>query len=83
MGLLAENGDEMSACAVTTPEMSVGMLIRRPIEEPFEAFVNPDVTTRFWHTEQWPARSGQQPAGRFKVFVSFVIRRVGVHLCER
>ncbi|MBN6886132.1 SRPBCC family protein [Cytobacillus horneckiae] len=27
------------------------MLIRRPVEEVFEAFVNPEVTTKFWFTK--------------------------------
>ncbi|MFT3823404.1 MAG: SRPBCC family protein [Chitinophagaceae bacterium] len=27
------------------------MLIRRPVEEVFEAFVNPAITTRFWFTK--------------------------------
>lgn len=27
------------------------MLIRRPVEEVFEALVNPDITTRFWFTK--------------------------------
>jgi uncharacterized protein YndB with AHSA1/START domain len=27
------------------------MLIRRPVAEVFEAFVNPDVTTKFWFTK--------------------------------
>ena len=29
----------------------VGMLIRRPVREVFEAFVDPAVTTRFWFTD--------------------------------
>ena len=27
------------------------MLIRRPVEQVFEAFINPDITTRFWFTK--------------------------------
>ena len=27
------------------------MLIRRPVAEVFEAFINPDITTRFWFTK--------------------------------
>jgi uncharacterized protein YndB with AHSA1/START domain len=27
------------------------MLIRKPVEEVFEAFVNPEITTRFWFTK--------------------------------
>jgi uncharacterized protein YndB with AHSA1/START domain len=32
------------------PTMTVGMLIRRPPAEVFEAFVDPAITTRFWFT---------------------------------
>jgi len=32
------------------PVMKTGMLIRRPVAEVFEAFVNPDITTQFWFT---------------------------------
>jgi uncharacterized protein YndB with AHSA1/START domain len=32
------------------PEVSTKMLIRRPIAEVFDAFANPDVTTKFWFT---------------------------------
>ncbi|MCT8990093.1 SRPBCC family protein [Chelativorans sp. SCAU2101] len=32
------------------PVVRAQMLIRRPVEEVFEAFVNPAVTTRFWFT---------------------------------
>ena len=28
-----------------------GMLIRKPVEEVFEAFVNPEITTKFWFTK--------------------------------
>jgi uncharacterized protein YndB with AHSA1/START domain len=30
------------------PVTTTGMLIRRPAEDVFDAFVNPDVTTKFW-----------------------------------
>lgn len=33
-----------------TPVVQAQMLIRRPIQEVFEAFVDPSVTTRFWFT---------------------------------
>lgn len=32
------------------PVVEAQMLIRRPVDEVFEAFVDPDVTTRFWFT---------------------------------
>jgi uncharacterized protein YndB with AHSA1/START domain len=33
------------------PVMKTGMLIRRPVAEVFEAFINPDMTTSFWFTK--------------------------------
>jgi len=33
------------------PLTKTGMLIRKPIADVFEAFVNPDITTRFWFTK--------------------------------
>jgi uncharacterized protein YndB with AHSA1/START domain len=33
------------------PAASTGMLIRRPISEVFEAFINPEITTKFWFTK--------------------------------
>lgn len=35
---------------IRTPVVKTGMLIRRPAAEVFEAFVNPEITTRFWFT---------------------------------
>jgi uncharacterized protein YndB with AHSA1/START domain len=32
------------------PAARTGMLIRRPVAEVFEAFVNPAITTKFWFT---------------------------------
>ena len=42
------------------PIAGTGMLIRRPVADVFEAFINPDVTTRFWFT----GSSGRLEAGR-------------------
>lgn len=42
------------------PVMKTGMLVRRPAAEVFEAFVNPDVTTKFWFTKS----TGRLEAGR-------------------
>jgi uncharacterized protein YndB with AHSA1/START domain len=33
------------------PVAETGMLIRRPAAEVFEAFVNPEITTKFWFTK--------------------------------
>ena len=32
------------------PITRTGMLIRRPVADVFDAFVNPEVTTKFWFT---------------------------------
>jgi uncharacterized protein YndB with AHSA1/START domain len=42
------------------PVVKTGMLIRRPVVEVFEAFVNPDITTQFWFTKG----SGRLEAGK-------------------
>ncbi|MDP3803180.1 SRPBCC family protein [Brevundimonas sp.] len=36
---------------MTAPVASAGMLIRRPVAEVFKAFVDPDVTARFWFSQ--------------------------------
>jgi uncharacterized protein YndB with AHSA1/START domain len=42
------------------PMTKTGMLIRRPAAEVFEAFVNPEITTKFWFTHG----SGRLEAGK-------------------
>jgi uncharacterized protein YndB with AHSA1/START domain len=42
------------------PVAKTGMLIRKPAAEVFEAFVNPEVTTKFWFTKG----SGRLEAGK-------------------
>jgi uncharacterized protein YndB with AHSA1/START domain len=42
------------------PIAKTGMLIRRPVADVFEAFVNPDITTNFWFTRS----SGRLEAGK-------------------
>jgi uncharacterized protein YndB with AHSA1/START domain len=42
------------------PIAKTGMLIRRPVADVFEAFINPDVTTKFWFTKS----SGRLEAGK-------------------
>lgn len=42
------------------PTSKTGMLIRRPVADVFEAFVNPDITTKFWFTRS----SGRLDAGK-------------------
>lgn len=36
---------------MTAPVASAGMLIRRPVAEVFEAFVDPAITARFWFSD--------------------------------
>lgn len=43
-----------------TPIVKVGMLIRKPVAAVFEAFVNPDITTKFWFTKS----SGKLEVGK-------------------
>lgn len=33
------------------PTTNTGMLIRKPVAEVFEAFINPEITTNFWFTK--------------------------------
>ncbi len=33
------------------PSAETAMLIRRPVAEVFEAFINPEITTKFWFTK--------------------------------
>jgi len=33
------------------PVMETGMLIRKPVADVFEAFINPDITSKFWFTK--------------------------------
>jgi len=42
------------------PVAKAEMLVRRPVEEVFEAFINPEMTSRFWFTKG----SGRLEAGK-------------------
>ena len=43
------------------PATRTGMLIRRPVSEVFEAFVDPAITTQFWFTRSsGPLKAGRQ-----------------------
>ena len=42
------------------PIAETGMLIRKPVADVFQAFVNPEITTKFWFTKS----SGRLEAGR-------------------
>ena len=43
-----------------SPVAKAEMLIRKPVEEVFEAFVNPEITSRFWFTKS----SGRLESGK-------------------
>jgi uncharacterized protein YndB with AHSA1/START domain len=42
------------------PIAKAEMLIRKPVAEVFEAFINPEITTKFWFTKS----SGRLEAGK-------------------
>ena len=42
------------------PIAKTGMLIRKPVADVFEAFINPDITTKFW----FPKSSGRLEVGK-------------------
>ncbi|MGV2787883.1 polyketide cyclase, partial [Clostridium perfringens] len=42
------------------PVVKAEMLIRRPVAQVFEAFIDPEITTRFWFTKS----SGKLEEGR-------------------
>jgi uncharacterized protein YndB with AHSA1/START domain len=42
------------------PSTNVEMLIRRPVEEVFQAFIDPSITTKFWFTKS----SGRLETGK-------------------
>lgn len=52
----------MEKLQITKPPIAkTGMLIRRPIEEVFTAFIDPSVTTQFWFTKSnGPLKVGEQ-----------------------
>ncbi len=45
-----ESNVQPSQCLRQAPVSKTGMLIRKPIAEVFEAFVNPAITSNFWFT---------------------------------
>jgi uncharacterized protein YndB with AHSA1/START domain len=50
------------------PKASASMLIRRPVEDVFEAITSPDVLTRFWlSSASGPLQAGQRVHWEFKV----------------
>ncbi|MFS8085380.1 MAG: polyketide cyclase, partial [Acidobacteriota bacterium] len=51
------------------PIAKAEMLIRKPVAEVFEAFINPEVTNRFWFTKS----SGRLEAGKQITWTSIII----------
>ncbi len=46
---------------MTAPVASAGMLVRRPVAEVFEAFIDPAITARFWFSD---GRGRLEPGAR-------------------
>lgn len=44
-------GENMNKSINTNPLVSTEMLIRKPVNIVFEAFIEPDITTKFWFTK--------------------------------
>jgi len=56
-----EQGDSMDNLQLKqVPISKTGMLIRKPVADVFEAFINPDITTKFWFTKS----SGKLEVGK-------------------
>ena len=70
-----------------TTRADTGMLIRRPAAEVFEAFVNPEITTKFWFTDSTgPLEKGKEVEWTWKMYdavgVVFVKELVPARLIE-
>jgi uncharacterized protein YndB with AHSA1/START domain len=50
----------MDLVLTRVPVAKTGMLIRKPVADVFEAFINPEITTKFWFTKS----SGRVEAGK-------------------
>jgi uncharacterized protein YndB with AHSA1/START domain len=46
-----KGSNAMSRLFKRAPIAKTGMLIRKPVADVFAAFINPDITTRFWFTK--------------------------------
>lgn len=60
------------------PVTKTGMLMRRPVEEVFEAFVNPDITSKFWFTKSsGRLEDGKQVQGEWEMYgISIPVKQV-------
>jgi uncharacterized protein YndB with AHSA1/START domain len=51
------------------PVASTAMLIRRPVSDVFDAFVNPEITTKFWFTKSsGPLEAGKQVRWEWEMY---------------
>ena len=51
------------------PIASTAMLIRRPVSDVFDAFVNPEITTKFWFTKSsGPLEPGKQVRWEWEMY---------------
>lgn len=54
---------------MNTPIVKTQMLIRKPVEEAFEAFVNPAITTKFWFTKSTgPLEAGKHVRWEWEMY---------------
>jgi len=42
---------DLTAEEPRVPMTRSGMLVRKPVADVFDAFINPDITTKFWFTK--------------------------------
>jgi hypothetical protein len=54
---LAAQGVSLDNLQLKQVPITNGMLVRKPVADVFEAFVKPDITTKFWFTKS----SGRLP----------------------
>lgn len=67
------------------PFAKAEMLIRKPVHEVFEAFINPEITTRFWFTESTgPLEPGKSVQWTWAMYgVTVPVRVTGIEQHKR
>ena len=61
--------DSVPLQLIHSPIAKTGMLIRKPVQEVFEAFVDPAITTRFWFTNSsGPLVAGEQVQWEWEMY---------------
>jgi uncharacterized protein YndB with AHSA1/START domain len=51
------------------PEAKTGMLIRKPVAQVFDAFINPEITTKFWFTRSTgPLKPGARVEWKWEMY---------------